>query len=101
MARLVTRVLLVDDDIELLDIARILMDQKTPDIEIVTASSVKEALAKLDEESCDVIISDYLMPDSTGLDLLEALRSAGDEVGFVIWTGQSEEEVAIRALNLG
>ncbi|MHA1949066.1 MAG: response regulator [Candidatus Thorarchaeota archaeon] len=101
MARLVTRVLLVDDDIELLDIARILLDQKTPDIEIVTASSVKEALAKLDEESCDVIISDYLMPDSTGLDLLEALRSAGDEVGFVIWTGQSEEEVAIRALNLG
>ncbi|MHA2151654.1 MAG: hypothetical protein ACXAAQ_06705 [Candidatus Thorarchaeota archaeon] len=48
MARLVTRVLLVDDDIELLDIARILLDQKTPDIEIVTASSVKEALAKLD-----------------------------------------------------
>ena len=101
MERLVTRVLLVDDDIELLDIARILMDQKTPDIEIVSASSVKEALEKLDEESFDVVISDYLMPDSTGLDLLEALRSAGNSVGFIIWTGQSEEEVAIRALNLG
>lgn len=101
MKRLATRVLLVDDDIELLDIARILIQQKNPDIEIIAASSVKEALEKLDEDPVDVIISDYLMPDSSGLDLLEALRSAGDKVGFVIWTGQSEEEVAIRALNLG
>ncbi len=96
-----TRVLLVDDDIELLDIARILLQQKNPDLEIVVASSVKEALERLDEETFDVIIADYLMPDSTGLDMLEALRAAGDEVGFVIWTGHSREEIAIKALNMG
>ncbi len=96
-----TRVLLVDDDIELLDIARILLQQKNPDLEIVVASSVKEALERLDEETFDVIIADYLMPDSTGLDMLEALRAAGDEVGFVIWTGHSREDIAIKALNMG
>ena len=67
MVRLVTRVLLVDDDIELLDIARILLNQKDPDLEIVISSSVKEALEKLEKEEFDIIISDYMMPDSSGL----------------------------------
>ncbi|MFW9982967.1 MAG: response regulator [Candidatus Thorarchaeota archaeon] len=96
-----TRVLLVDDDMELLDIARILLQQKNPDLEIVTANSVKEALRKLDKEKIDVVICDYLMPDSTGLDLLEALKSEKDDIGFIIWTGHSREEVVIRALNMG
>lgn len=99
--RLATRVLLVDDDIELLDIARILLQQKNPDLEIVVSSSVKEALEKLENEEFDIIISDYMMPDSSGLDMLEALRAGGDDIGFVIWTGHSSEEVAIKSLNLG
>lgn len=95
------RVLLVDDDVELLDITRILMDQTDPNFEIVIADSVSSALEKLEQEEFDVIISDYLMPDSTGLDLLEALRTGGDDIGFIIWTGHSTEEVVIKALNLG
>lgn len=98
---MVTRVLLVDDDIELLDIARILLNQKDPDLEIVISSSVKEALEKLEKEEFDIIISDYMMPDSSGLDMLEALRAGGDEIGFIVWTGHSNEEVAIKSLNLG
>jgi DNA-binding NtrC family response regulator len=95
------RVLLVDDDVELLDITRILMQRTDPNFEIVVADSVKTAFEKLESEKFDIIISDYLMPDSTGLDMLEALRSSGDNVGFIIWTGHSSEEVVIKALNLG
>jgi DNA-binding NtrC family response regulator len=99
--RLATRVLLVDDDIELLDIARILLQQKDPDLEIIVSSSVKEALERLENEEFDIIISDYMMPDSSGLEMLEALRAGGDDIGFVIWTGHSSEDVAIKSLNLG
>jgi DNA-binding NtrC family response regulator len=101
VVRLATRVLLVDDDIELLDIARILLNQKDPDLEVVVSSSVKDALEKLEKEEFDVIISDFFMPDYSGLDMLEALRAGGDDIGFVIWTGYSSEEVAIKSLNLG
>lgn len=101
MIRLATRVLLVDDDIELLDIARILLQQKDPDLEIIVSSSVKEALERLENEEFDIIISDYMMPDSSGLEMLEALRAGGDDIGFVIWTGHSSEDVAIKSLNLG
>jgi DNA-binding NtrC family response regulator len=101
VVRLATRVLLVDDDIELLDIARILLNQKEPDLEIVVSSSVNDALEKLENEEFDVIISDFLMPDYSGLDMLEALRAGGDDIGFVIWTGHSSEDVVIKSLNLG
>ncbi|MGY5872499.1 MAG: response regulator [Candidatus Thorarchaeota archaeon] len=96
-----TRVLLVDDDADFLDVSKILMHQTDPDFEIVVTDSVKGALEKLEQEKFDVIISDYLMPDSSGLDLLEALRYSGDDVGFIIWTGHSSEDVVIKALNLG
>ncbi|MGQ4912368.1 MAG: response regulator [Candidatus Thorarchaeota archaeon] len=96
-----TRILLVDDDAELLDVAKILLHQSDPDLEVVVSRSVRDALKLVESESFDVVITDYLMPDATGLDLLEALRSSGDNIGAVIWTGHSTEEVAIRALNLG
>jgi len=98
---LVIRVLLVDDDVELLDITRILLEQKDPDLEIVVSTSVKDALAKLEKEEFNVIISDYLMPDSSGLEMLEAIRAAGNNTAFAIWTGHSSEDIAIKSLNLG
>lgn len=96
-----TRVLLVDDDPELLDIVRILMHQKESEYEIVTSGTVKDALEKMEKEKFDIVISDYLMPDSTGLDLLEAIRIGRNDLSFIIWTGHSSEEIAIKALNLG
>ena len=77
------------------------MHQQELDLELVTSRTTKDALEMIEREKFDVVISDYLMPDSTGLDLLEALRSGGDDIGFIIWTGHSKEEIAIRALNLG
>ncbi|MBN2228674.1 MAG: response regulator [Candidatus Thorarchaeota archaeon] len=96
-----TRVLFVDDDIELLDIAKLLLQQSDLDIEVIVATSVKEALERLEKEQFDIVIADYLMPDASGIDLLEAIRSSDDAIGFIMWTGHSREEVAIKALNLG
>lgn len=96
-----TRLLLADDDVELLDIARILFRQTDQGLELLVARSVKEALEVLDREEVDVVIADYLMPDATGLDLLEAVRCTSNTIGFIIWTAHSREDVAIKALNLG
>ncbi|MGY5859725.1 MAG: response regulator [Candidatus Thorarchaeota archaeon] len=96
-----TQVLLVDDDAELLDATMLLMQHLNPDFEIVVAKSVQSALEKLEQEEFDVVIADYKMPDSTGLDLLQTLRSNKDDIGFIIWTGHTSEEIAIKSLNLG
>ncbi len=96
-----TRVLLVDDDPELLGVAKEIMHHNQPELEIVTSDTTSDALKKIGQTEFDIVISDYMMPDLTGLDLLEVLRNEGDRIGFVIWTGHSKEEVAIKALNLG
>ena len=45
-----------------------------PGVEILTAFNGREALA-LVGEGIDVLIVDYLMPDMTGLELIEQLRA--------------------------
>ncbi len=66
-----------------------------------TAMSGEDALAKIDKRSYDAVVSDYLMPDMDGITLLKKLRSSGNRVPFIIFTGKSQEQVVIEALNNG
>ncbi len=93
--------LFVDDDKEFLVITKEFLKKSSPSFEIITVSSGKEALQKLNEESFDAIVSDYQMPQMDGLELLENLRSKDNSIPFLMFTGRGREEVAMQALNLG
>jgi CheY-like chemotaxis protein len=68
------RILIVDDHPHTgATLARIL-EGAHPSIEILTALSGHEALAVVGE-GVDVLIVDFLMPDMTGLELIEQLRA--------------------------
>jgi PAS domain S-box-containing protein len=94
------RVLHVDDDSASLNITKRCLEIEAP-LEIDTAMSVDEALAKLEKEKYDVVVSDYQMPIKDGLEFLKELREKGNKIPFIVFTGKGREEVAIRALNLG
>ena len=57
------RILIVDDEIDLLFIGKTYLEKKYVDFEIVTVETAKEAFEVLESESIDVIISDYQMPE--------------------------------------
>ena len=67
----------------------------------VLASGVNEGLKVLAQQSVDLILSDYRMPDATGLDLLEALRQQGFEIPVIIMTGYSSIEHAVLSMRHG
>ncbi len=67
----------------------------------ILASSVNEGLKVLAQQSADLILSDYRMPDATGLDLLEALRQQGFEIPVIIMTGYSSIEHAVLSMRHG
>src|SRR5664280_2655532 len=96
----VIRVLHVDDDPYILDVSKELLKLEA-NFEIDAAYSVDEAFRKLAQQSYDVVISDYKMPQKDGLQFLQELREKNNNVPFFIFTGKSKEEVAIKALNLG
>lgn len=95
-----SRVLLVDDEPAVLDVTRLFLE-KTGGIEPVCCNSAPDALALLDVEPFDAIVSDYDMPDMNGIEFLNSLRNSGNNLPFILYTGRGREDVVIEALNSG
>jgi PAS domain S-box-containing protein len=93
-------VLYVDDEPMLLELAKIFLEQ-SGDFRVDTLTSAPAALDTLTRTSYDCIISDYQMPVMDGIAFLKTVRSRGNVLPFIIFTGKGREEVVIEALNSG
>jgi len=67
----------------------------------ITASSGARALARLDDEPVDAILSDVVMPEMDGLQFLAAAREKAPQVPVILMSGQASLETAIKATRLG
>ena len=95
-------VLYVDDDPQLLSLSERLLPQEDDRLAIETTSDPVAAVERIRATKYDAIISDYRMPELTGLELLERVREIeGQALPFVVFTGEDREAVASKALNLG
>ncbi|MFW9869139.1 MAG: response regulator [Candidatus Thorarchaeota archaeon] len=97
------RVLVIDDDEDLLFLAGKFLSREDERFELVSATTDQEALRRIEEEQFDAIVCDHFLGQGsmTGLELLEWVREFNPSIPFIIFTGRSQEAVAIRALNLG
>ena len=93
-------VLYVDDESTLLEISKIYLERSGL-FDVDTITSAPAALTLLDTKNYDVIISDYQMPVMDGIELLKAVRSSGNTIPFILFTGRGREEIVIQALNEG
>jgi tetratricopeptide (TPR) repeat protein/CheY-like chemotaxis protein len=93
-------VLIIDDDVALLKMIK-LMSERSREMTIQTAQSVKEALTTLSQKCFDVIIVNYDMPESSGIEFLKMFRKHKDKTPIIIFTGLNGEYAAIDALNDG
>lgn len=55
----------------------------------------------LDKQIWDIVISDYVMPQFSGLAALKLLQEKGLDLPFIIVSGKIEEETAIEAMKAG
>jgi putative two-component system response regulator len=65
------------------------------------ASTLKKALELVKSETFDIIISDYSLPDGTGLEFFETIKSFTYDIPFVIITASEQKELIQYAINLG
>ncbi|WP_276299066.1 response regulator [Halorussus lipolyticus] len=70
------------------------------DISVLTADGGTAALELLDDESVDCIVSDYEMPEMTGLELYERVEDEYD-LPFILLTARGDEQTASRAIGAG
>lgn len=78
-----SRVLVIDDEVQVARALRRLLVRNGFEVEL--AYSAAEGLARFDETSPEVVISDFYMPDRNGYDLVrEVMRRAPTTVAFLL-----------------
>lgn len=93
------KVLLVDDDVNLLESFRRQLRKKA---ELVTAEGAKAGIeAAARQGPFAVVISDYNMPGMNGVDMLRVIRHGSPDTVRVLLTGHADLEIAIQAVNEG
>jgi len=93
-------ILYVDDEPDLLEIGKLFLEQRGQfGVDIITSAS--GALDLMKSKHYDAIVSDYQMPGMDGIDFLKQVRSSGNPIPFIIFTGRGREEIIIQALNSG
>jgi two-component system chemotaxis response regulator CheY len=95
-------ILIVDDSKAMRLIVRRTLRQAGFDgHDVEEASTGKEALAMLHGKSFHLVLSDWNMPEMSGLDLLTALRKEGNKVTFGFVTSEGTTDMRTRAAEAG
>ena len=69
--------------------------------DVVLAGGGREAVARFKQEPFDLVLTDQRMPDLSGLEVLEAVRSTSPETAVVIITAYGTIETAVSAVKAG
>ncbi|WP_370499629.1 response regulator [Mycolicibacterium sp. jd] len=94
-------VLVVDDDFMVADIHRRFVDRVDGFRAVGVARTGAEALTATKELRPQLILLDVYLPDMTGLDVLQRLRSEGDRVDVIMITAARELDTVRGALDGG
>jgi len=94
------RVLCVDDDPAALYISKAFLEE-SGELSVDTVTSADEAVGRIAASHYDVIVSDYYMPRTNGLELLRLIRSKGWTIPFILFSGLEREAVIAEACSSG
>lgn len=93
------RILIVDDDkVSLVMLQKHLLRQG---YNVNCAASGPEALSQLENQMVDVVISDFVMPEMDGLQLMLAAKEKYPQLHFIILTALGNIETAVSAIKQG
>jgi DNA-binding NtrC family response regulator len=92
-------ILVVDDDPDILEV---LADRlEALDYRVVTASTGREGLARLEDTGPQLVLLDIALPDMSGLDVLTAMRAQDPTITVVMITAYGTVERAVQAMKQG
>ncbi|UZN04634.1 response regulator [Cellulomonas sp. S1-8] len=92
-----TRVLVVEDDADTAGFVRTVLERRGG-MDVVVAGDAMTALAEVDQQVPDVILTDIQMPGMSGLELLGELRSRAPGVPVAVMTAFASVDYAVEAL---
>jgi adenylate cyclase len=95
----VRRILIVDDEPDILDSLKELLEAAVPNVEVLTAPSGEDAVAQLGEANIKLLVTDFKMPGMNGMELLRHARDKVPRVPRILMTAFPDLQIAIQAIN--
>ena len=92
-------ILIIDDEEAQRNVLKGYLEKKG--FKIFTASSGTEGIKSVQDNMIDIVLSDYKMPDITGLEVLEHVKKINPAISFIILTAYGTIENAVKAMRLG
>ncbi|WP_321279817.1 sigma-54 dependent transcriptional regulator [Marinifilum fragile] len=93
------RILIIDDDATICLMLQGLLKRKGFDAD--TVFSAGEAIKKLENETFDLVLSDFRLPDFDGLELLQKIKAMHPSVPVIIMTSYADIRTAVSAIKMG
>lgn len=89
-----------DEQVTLLTLEQCL---KGEGYEVITARDGREALGKLEQAAPDLILTDIMMPFTSGLEFIGIVKSSPDKrhIPIIVLSGIEEESTVMQAFKLG
>jgi len=95
------RILVVDDESEIASMVADSLRQADPSWHVIAETDAGRALARLNEEPFDCLVTDLVMPTMDGLALAREARSIDGHLGLIAITGRGTVQNSAEALRLG
>lgn len=92
-------ILVVDDEADILDSIRQLIQVYLPGVKVRTAPSGTAALQLVQEQPPTIIMTDYKMPGMDGLELLRRSQQHAPQAWRILFTAFPKLEIALQAIN--
>jgi len=87
------RVLLVDDEPGLTDIARLHLREHHAELSLRTTTTTTRAKQLVRQEAFECIVSDYEMPEGGAPEILAEVRESSADVPFIVFSRRSEDDI--------
>lgn len=92
-------ILLVEDEVDVRESLKVQLEEEGHDV--VATESGTEALALVDHGKFDIVLTDVMLPDLNGLDLVRRVNQSPHRPVTVVMTGYGSVEMAVKAIKAG
>jgi len=94
------KLLIVDDEPDMLKLLSMIIREKTP-YETATTNNPIEALEMVKKGGFDLVITDLKMPGLDGMDLLDAIKRTNEDMPVIVITAYGTVESALETMRKG
>jgi len=93
-------ILVVDDDADVRDSIFLYLNE-IEDYSVFTYDGASEVMDKIQKGNIDVVLTDIVMPEISGIELLEKIHQFNSQIPVILMTGFADLDIAIAAIKKG